>query len=340
MFSTDIKFRQENFQLDVKLHLPAGKITTLLGPSGSGKTTLLRLMAGLQKPQSGNIRSGDHLLYDSQTELFVAPQKRKVGLMFQDYALFEHMTLAENIAYGVEKSKRNNVVEHWLQQINLSHRCNDYPPMLSGGEKQRVALARALACEPEVLLLDEPFSALDMILRHELRREIQMLIQNSAIPVLLATHDLEEARLISDHVIVMVNGAIVRSGEVGEVFRDPGNVSAARALGWHNILPVDQTSENQVSGAWGQLSIPLKQTDGAVKAIGVSGNNIEIHSTGPGLEAEIVHVVELDFCQILEVRFADNTRFIVEHNSSAGRLQLRQKVKLLVNCSSVRVFYE
>ena len=349
MLSAKITYQRANFNLNVDVNLQAGKITVLLGPSGSGKTTFMRLIAGLEKPESGFIHLVNNSLYDSEKKLCLAPQMRKVGLMFQDYALFDHMSIAENIAYGVEKSKRSVVVSSWLQRVNLSHRANDLPAMLSGGERQRVALARALACEPEVLLLDEPFSALDTVIRHELRREIQSLIQGANIPVVLATHDLEEARLIAGHVAVMIDGRLVQEGEVGEVFRNPSCVGAAKALGWQNILSINNISGKTLSGDWGQLTLTDRPRAKAL-AIGVAGINIEIVSSNieiasgnkksAGIYGKVVHLVDLDKVQIIEVQLVDHTCLIIERAITLGRIIIDQRVQLLINSNNVKVFYE
>lgn len=342
MFATKIKFKRKKFVLDVELELDAGCITALVGPSGSGKTSLMRLMAGLEKPQSGFIRSGNQFLYHSDKSIVIPPQERKVGLMFQDYALFNHMNIADNIAYGVENSQRESLVAHWLKRISLSHRAKDYPDMLSGGEKQRVALARALACGPEVLLLDEPFSALDTILRHELRREIQLLIKDSEIPVLIATHDLEEARLVADQIYVMVEGKVLRSGEVSEVFRNPGSIAAARALGWQNILPVNDTKGNTVCGPWGELNLSIKPQQG-VLAIGIPSGNIVLQNKqnqAADIPAEIVHVVELDDHQILELKLRDGTSLVFDQKDRQNNIKVNQSVNIGFDSRKIKTFYQ
>lgn len=338
VFSANIKFQRKKFMLDAEIELNAGCITALVGPSGSGKTSFMRLMAGLEKPESGFIRSVGRYLYHDENNICIVPQKRQVGLMFQDYALFDHLNIAENIAYGVEKSKRESVIEFWLKRINLSHRAKDFPQMLSGGEKQRVALARALACEPEVLLLDEPFSALDSILRHELRREIQLLIKDSDIPVLIATHDLVEARLIADQISVMVKGKIIRQGEMGEVFSHPGSVAAAKALGWQNILPVERTLGCVVSGAWGELEL-LEQPLDDVLAIGIPESQIRIEDDAVGIDAQIVHIVDLDDSQTIEVNLAGNVRLIFNQSLGPNPMKMNQSTKIIFNRDRVKPFY-
>jgi len=342
MFSAKIKFQRKSFLLDADINLDAGYIMALVGPSGSGKTSFMRLIAGLEKPQSGLICSGKRLLFCDDKRISIPPQKRKVGLMFQDYALFNHMNIADNIAYGIEKSNRESVVKFWLQRINLTHRAKDFPDMLSGGEKQRVALARVLACEPEILLLDEPFSALDTLLRHELRREIQTLIKDSGIPVLIATHDLEEARLIADQVCIMVKGKVLRKGKVSDVFRNPGSIAAARALGWQNILPVTNSKGEYVFGPWGKLKlfqIPRKE----VLAIGIPPANINLQcqqNEVNNIPAKILHVVALDDYQILELKLKDNTNLVFEQKDLSQKVTVNQTINIGFDSQKIKIFYQ
>jgi len=339
MFSAQLVFQRDDFSIDTTMELSAGCITALLGSSGSGKTTFMRLIAGLEAPSSGVIISNNRELYNSSTQCCVVPQQRKVGLMFQDYALFNHLTVAENISYGVEKNKQNLVVEQWLKQINLVEKSEEYPNNLSGGEKQRVALARTLACEPEVLLLDEPFSALDMMLRHELRREIQAVVQESNLPVLLATHDLDEARLIADYVCVMDKGKIIRQGEVGEVFRDPQSIAAARTLGWQNLLPLNSTEGNIVFGLWGELQMNQEIHSNPL-ILGVPENAISLCPQASGISATIIHAVELEKYYLIEVKLKDDTRLIFEQPLGANRIPVGKEVSILIDLQYVKVFYQ
>lgn len=259
MFHATIRFQRDQFLLDAKLHLNNGSITALIGASGSGKSSLFRVLSGLEKPVSGQIYSGNTCWFDAKKKFHLDVRNRKVGMVFQDYALFEHLTVYENIAYGVEKKAQSAVVGHWLTRIDLPHKAHVYPQALSGGEKQRVALARALAISPDILLLDEPFSALDTVIRHELRRELQTLISDTQIPVLIATHDLFEARFLADTVYVMDKGKIIQHGPTDIVFNQPETVQGAKMLGWQNILPIlafdaDRPDCVVIKGKWGELA--------------------------------------------------------------------------------------
>jgi molybdate transport system ATP-binding protein len=178
--------------LEVGLEIPEG-VTVLSGPSGSGKTTTLAVAAGLVRPSSGRVRLGARTLYDEARGVWVPPHERRIALVFQSLALFPHLTALENVVYGVDRSlvraERRRRASHWLERMRAGHVADRAVPTLSGGEAQRVALARALASEPEALLLDEPFSALDDELRRELTRELRSVIAEVRLPVLVVSHD-------------------------------------------------------------------------------------------------------------------------------------------------------
>lgn len=199
-----------HFTLDVQLKV-ANQILILLGPSGSGKTTILQMLAGLLMPDEGLIRLNDRMLYSSSKKINSPPQARNTGYLFQNYALFPHMTVRQNVFYGL-KCKRNkpgrSVVDpvKILDSFGVGHLIDRYPGQLSGGEKQRVALARALVVEPELLLLDEPFSALDKNTRIGLRQEVKKLHEHWQIPFILVTHDEEDAQILGDITVSLENG--------------------------------------------------------------------------------------------------------------------------------------
>jgi len=221
---------------DVNLSVRPGELLALLGPSGSGKTTLLRLIAGLDQPDSGNIQ------IDRADALGRKPKERGVGFVFQHYALFRHMTVFENIAFSlrIRKAAKPEVkarVEELLKLIQLESLAGRYPAQLSGGQRQRVALARALASQPRVLLLDEPFGALDAVVRRDLRRWLRQLHEEMNITTLFVTHDQEEAFDLADRVVIMNAGKICQEGTPIEIYRTPANAFVHEFLGESNILP-------------------------------------------------------------------------------------------------------
>jgi molybdate transport system ATP-binding protein len=215
-------------------------VTVLFGPSGCGKTTILRCLAGLERPEQGRILHGDEIWLDAATHAFVRPQQRGVGFLFQDYALFPHLTVAANVGYGLQSAPRNDRrrrIGDLLAMLQLNGLDRRYPHQLSGGEQQRVALARAVALRPRLLLLDEPLSALDSPTREQLRRELRQLLATLAIPSLVVTHDRLEALTLGDFVTVLDGGSIRQSGPVNEVFSRPADLQVAKMVGVESVVP-------------------------------------------------------------------------------------------------------
>lgn len=200
-----IRKRLEHFALQTEFTCRAGTLTAVVGPSGAGKTTLVRLIAGLETPDKGMISLGGAVWTDTAKGSLLPTRKRKVGLVFQDYTLFPHLTIAQNIAFGTENP---DSVERLMSMFGISHLHAKRPAAVSGGERQRAAFCQALASEPDLLLLDEPFSALDVATRSFLCALLQKLKRELAIPILHVTHDLDEARRLSDAVIALEKGRI------------------------------------------------------------------------------------------------------------------------------------
>jgi molybdate transport system ATP-binding protein len=205
--------------LSIDTTLKIGQFNVLFGVSGAGKTTLLRLMAGLINPDKGYIRFGNQVWCDTDTKVFVSPQKRNVGYVFQDYALFPNMSVLENVAFGI-RDKNKHYAHELIERFKLSEFANRKPAKLSGGQKQRVALARALACKPSLLLLDEPLSALDTAMRHNLQTEIAEAHKMSGTTSIMVSHDLNEVFRLAQHVIYIDNGKVIRNGTPETVFTD------------------------------------------------------------------------------------------------------------------------
>jgi iron(III) transport system ATP-binding protein len=221
----------------LSLSVREGEILTLLGPSGCGKTTTLRLIAGLERPDGGTVRLNGESMSGSS---FVAPEDRGVGVVFQEFALFPHLTARENIAFGLKDEPDDEVetrVDELLELVDLPDQGDSYPDQLSGGQQQRVALARSLAPEPEILLLDEPFSNLDVDLRVEMREEVRDIIKRTGVTAISVTHDQEEALSISDRVAVMTGGRIEQVGAPETVFQHPESRFVAAFLGYASFVP-------------------------------------------------------------------------------------------------------
>ncbi len=206
------------FALDAVFSLPEGKITVVFGPSGSGKSTILRLLAGLDRPDKGRIVHGKKAWFDSNEGINLSPQKRPTGLLFQDLALFPHLTVKENIAYCLAKDEAEKRVSELLSMTELSGKEGKYPGELSGGERQRVALLRALARKPELLLLDEPFSALDAPVKKRLYDEVLELHRQTGFTAVIVTHDVAEAYRLAENAVILKEGRVTKEGSPEEVF--------------------------------------------------------------------------------------------------------------------------
>ncbi|CAL2104267.1 ABC transporter [Tenacibaculum sp. 190130A14a] len=205
---------------EVSLELEAGKILAIVGESGSGKTTLIRLITGLETLDGGNIKLNNTLV--ASDTVFVEPQYRNVGMVFQDYALFPHLTIFKNIAYGISKNPhKQERVKEVLALVGLEGMEKRYPHELSGGQQQRVALARAIAPNPELLILDEPFSNLDVILRNQLRQDIVTILKQTNTTAIFVTHDIKDALEVSDEILVLQNGNVLQQGKTQEVYKNP-----------------------------------------------------------------------------------------------------------------------
>jgi len=225
--------------LDVAIACRPGELLALVGPSGSGKTTVLRAIAGLYRPAAGRIRSGGDTWFDGEAGLMVAPQDRAVGLVFQDYALFPHLSALDNVRLAmrhVAEPERRAAAAALLMRVHLDGLEARTPERLSGGQRQRVALARALARDPKVLLLDEPFSAVDRMTRERLKEELASLRRSLEIPIVLVTHDLEEAQALADRICVIHGGRTLQTGAPEDVRLRPVSPLVARLMGQTNVF--------------------------------------------------------------------------------------------------------
>lgn len=232
--------RGPRIQADLRQAADTFSITVLVGPSGCGKTTVLRCLAGLERPQAGVIRLGEEIWFDADRRICLSPQQRTIGYLFQEYALFPHLTVAENIGYGLNRapgSRRRGQIGDMLDRFGLNGLEQRWPHQVSGGQQQRIALARVLVRRPRLLLLDEPLSALDTSLREELRSELRRLLAEFGIPVLMVTHDRMETTALADQVLVLDDGAIRQAGSVQEVFTRPADLSVARIVGVETLEP-------------------------------------------------------------------------------------------------------
>lgn len=198
-----IRKQLSHFTLKIGFSCPGGELLSLVGPSGAGKTTVARIIAGLEQPDAGTIHLGDRVLCDTENGLLVPTRKRKLGYVFQEASLFPHLRIRDNVAFACNSASR---VDSLLDLLGISHLQNRKPAKVSGGERQRAALAQALATDPDLLLLDEPFSALDMETRYSLQQKFLEIKRQLQIPIIMVTHDLQEASILSDQILAVENG--------------------------------------------------------------------------------------------------------------------------------------
>jgi sulfate transport system ATP-binding protein len=315
---------------DVTFTAPAGAITALLGPSGSGKSTVLRMIAGLEEPNEGRIFMGEDEL------TIKSVQERQVGFVFQHYALFRHMSVADNVAFGLRvrkesKQTRDGRVEELLDLVQLTPFADRYPDQLSGGQRQRVALARALAPQPQVLLLDEPFGALDAKVRQDLRRWLDELHRELGVTSLLVTHDQEEALELANQIVVMHEGTVEQVGSPGEIYDEPATPFVAGFVGAANVLHGEVVDGHVHLGS---IRIPgaAHLDEGVAAAAFVRPHDVVVTNDDDGTDAVIERVSSLGWLSRVSLRLPGGETLVAHipnddlHGASEGttvRVDLR-----------------
>ncbi|WP_368885051.1 ABC transporter ATP-binding protein [Providencia vermicola] len=307
-------FSQNHVFSNIQFTIEKGEFITLLGPSGCGKSTLLRCIAGLEQPDHGE------LYINRQNITHQAAQQRGIGMVFQSYALFPNMTIEDNIAFGlkmrkVERQERRKAVAEVIEMVELQGKEHQFPHQLSGGQRQRVALARALVMKPQILLLDEPLSALDARIRKHLRQQIRHIQRELKLTTIFVTHDQDEAMIMSDRIFLMNKGAIIQSDTAENIYTQPANEFVARFMGHYNLVDADKANA--------LLGLNLQGT------LAIRPESIYVKETGRHYGDHISHPVD---AIILDHQLLGNIiRYSV--NTAAGNMTVD-----LLNRSSERLF--
>ncbi len=318
------RFAQQTAVDRVSMLIPDGSLTVILGPSGCGKTTLLRILAGLERPTEGEILIDERVMVSTREKTFIAPEDRGIGMVFQSYAVWPHMTVRENILFPLEvrgvgdsRMARRHRVEKAIELVNLIGLEDRFPSQLSGGQQQRVALARALVYEPRILLLDEPLSNLDAHLRMRMGRELKELHRRAGVTTAYVTHDRVEGLSLADRVAVMRSGRVVQEGTPSEIANDPVDAFVASFTGWQLLvggtIGADQRVSTEVGVAHCQGAEKLPT--GTAVVVAVQGSHTEFLTSPSAGAEENVFPVEIKRCtplgEVAEISLVMGSRELV-----------------------------
>ena len=300
MLNVDIEKKLSSFTLHIRFSTEGS--CSLVGPSGCGKSVTLKCIAGIMKPDSGKIEHNGKVLFDSEHHINLPPQKRKIGYLFQNYALFPDMTVRENILAGLRaeknKAKKRKKLNDAAELMHISHIMESMPYQLSGGEAQRTALARMIVNDPDLMLFDEPFSALDMFLRDELRAEFSSLMNTLDKDRIIVTHSMDEAYSLSRKILIMDKGQVIDEGATASVFLHPASVKSACIMGFCNITPAYHENDRMISIPGWNLQI-RERGEKAVAACLMEGD-IMITETG-GMPASVLECISRPDCDMLRI---------------------------------------
>ncbi|WP_179351304.1 ABC transporter ATP-binding protein [Winogradskyella vidalii] len=288
----------KNYALDnVTFNLKVGDVCAIVGESGSGKTTLVRLIAGLERPDNGSILLADKVI--ASVNKFVQPEKRKIGLVFQEYALFPHLTILDNILYGISKLKNKKVrAQEMLDLVGLSGMEKRYPHQLSGGQQQRVALARALAPKPSLLILDEPFSNLDAMLRMQLRNEVFDIIKKTGVTVLFVTHDTQDALSVADEILILQKGKVVQKDAAANLYVKPNTLYVASLFG--STVHINKNIQNA-------FQCPLNETC----CHAIRNEKIKVNPSSENFDCEYITTAQV----IKKIELGDSVQLLLKLES-------------------------
>ena len=308
--SLEVKLKKQlgNFLLDVDFSVPDGSATGLLGASGCGKSVTLRCIAGIIRPDEGRIVLNGRTLFDSERRINLAPQKRCVGYLFQNYALFPNMNVEQNIACGLAKERssavRKKAVSDMIAKMQLEGLEKHKPFQLSGGQQQRTALARILVGNPEILLLDEPFSALDSYLKDRLAAELKKLLKSFGRDTIMVTHSRDEAYELCETLAILERGRLIGMGDTKRMFQDPGTRSGAVLTGCKNIVTAEKAGDHLVRiPEWGIEMTAAQPVKDELCAIGIRAHFFEPEAEHNVFPIDVVETIEEPFEWTVKFRY-------------------------------------
>lgn len=272
----NIKKTLDQFCLDHEFCATSNRIG-ILGPSGSGKTMTLKCIAGIETPDEGTIYMGNQVLFDKEVGTNIPARNRNVGYLFQEYALFPNMTVRENIQIGIKEKDKETIGSHFIRKFELENIETKYPGEISGGQKQRVALARILAQKPDIILLDEPFAAVDDAIKDELKREMKRYLSDYEGKLIIVSHNKEEIYEFSEELLIINEGKKVAFGKTREMFAHPPNVDAAKLLGCENISRIERINDGTIKATdWGMTLEITKDIPKDATHVGIYGQQLQL----------------------------------------------------------------
>lgn len=335
MLDVDIEKKLSSFTL--RIRFSAEGAYALVGPSGCGKSVTLKCIAGIMRPDRGRIEYNGRVLFDSDRNINLPPQKRRIGYLFQNYALFPDMTARENILAGLkaekDKRRRISILHDTAELLHISHILEAKPYQLSGGEAQRIALARMIVNDPDLMLFDEPFSALDMYLRDELRAQFSSLMDMIGKDRIVVTHSMDEAYSLSRKLLIMDRGNIIDEGSTESIFSHPSSERSARIMGFRNITAAYQEED-------GRLSIPgwnlqIRGISGNVSAVCLMEGDVIIAEQG-GTTASIAEKLSLPECDMLRILITGGSEPLWMRTEK-GHHTVGETIRIAIRADAIRL---
>lgn len=341
MLKVNIKKNLPSFSLNINFQQKKG-ILGLLGASGSGKSLTLKSIAGLITPDEGSIILNNEILYDSSKRINLKPQKRNAGYLFQNYALFPNMTVSENIEAGLFKlsnTEKKEIVNYYIEKLNLKGLENHYPSELSGGQQQRAALARAMAPNPKILLLDEPFSALDVHLKSQLEKDLIPVLKEYEGLIIMVSHDIQEAYRICDEIIVYEKGFSLPKRNKEDLFKHPLNLTEAKITGCQNILKVKKINDKDIFLEDLDITINFEnELEENINYVAIRSHDITLSTDTTSSKLRIDNIIENPFSYRIFASYNSLKTIEIEVNKNNFNYKINDIIYIKFNKENIALF--